>query len=241
MICPASVSIATLTIQRLRTSPASPRNARVLGITGYPYTGKTNLASEIAASWPRDATILPTETVVLARAERLKRDIDGCSPAAHDIPRLVQNIQRLRSGQPIFCESYSWATGSAQGSTLVPGVGAEGLVIVDGTVAAVESVLNECDLVLCIAPAAYSSWLRDAATRDEHERAWDAESAYFQNIRKSATSGRLLKLPDGSRSLHVVVDSSSWTWFLPGCGQCEELIGNLAVQPPVTAAGCQLR
>jgi uridine kinase len=244
MNCPSSVDLATHVVLRLRATPGSPDRPRVLGISGYPYTGKSHLARAVRAAWPsRDVTVLPTESAVLSRRQRWLRRTDGCSPEGHDMQGLLKSVTLLRDGHSTTCAEYSWASGHAGATArlLLPGVGADGLLIIDGTVAAAPPVLGECDIVVFLWPKEEAAWLPMACHRDVAQRAWKPASARLQNIRKYGTSSSLGKAVQRSLCLSVAVDPLSWTWFLPGCRGCDGLPGNLSSQATVSMAGCKAR
>src|SRR5262249_19276517 len=98
---------------------------------------------------------------------------------------------------------------------------------------------GQCDLLIVLTPVGEDRWLPLACERDVRERGWDAGAAHIQNTRKAATSAALLA--SSSLSVSVQIDPVSWTWFLPDCGKCEELVLNFPAQPRVTVPGCKAR
>jgi len=240
MKCASSVSLVAFVLQHLLARPASPQHARVLGIAGYPYTGKTHLGRAVKAAWPSgNVTVLPTESAVLPRRLRQTRRTDGCAPDGHDMPGLLNSVISLRNGQSVICREYSWTSGEADGTRPVHGVETGGLLIVDGTVAAASPVHEQCDLVIFLSPAKKATWLPLACRRDISERGWEPASARSQNLRKSTTSETLKEPVQRSLFISIRVDPTSWTWFLPGCGLCDSLPGNGLAQAPVTVASCK--
>jgi uridine kinase len=240
--CPSSIQLATLVVQRLLARPAPGCRARVLGISGYPFTGKTHLADAIQTAWPsREVTLLPTESVILSRSERRLHHTDGCSPDGHDMQRLVEQITFLRNGQSITSDHYSWILGRASGATQLQGLGSAGLLIIDGTTAAAPAVLEQCDLAIFLSPVDETKWLPLACLRDVNERGWLAVSALSQNLSKKRTSVTLRDTARRSLCVNVCVDPASWTFYLPGCYLCEKSRRDIPTQAPVSVAICKVR
>lgn len=200
----------------LQERPPSPRRPRVLGIGGYPYMGKSRLAHRIQAAWPHGrAATLATESVILPRAARLEREIDGCSPAGHDMHRLLEHVTALCAGRSTLCREYSWSSGDAPRMTIVTGLRQGDLLIIDGSVAAAPPIANLCDLLIVLSPLEEERWLPLACERDTVERGWDAGEARAQNVRKAKTSASLGISPGTPLFLSIGVDPVSWAWSLP--------------------------
>lgn len=243
MNCPGSMTLADLVLHHLLPRSAAGGGARVLGIAGFPFTGKTHLARAVEATWQTGAvTLLPTESVVVPRRSRRLRGIDGCSPEGHDMQRLMASVTSLRSGQSVMSQDYSWESGDARRSKLLHGVSADGLLIIDGTVAAASPIFEQCDLVIFLSPVRKAKWLPLACRRDTSERQWEPTAAKLQNLHKSATSAMLMdSIARHSLCISIRVDPTSWTWFLPGCGLCEHPPGDAIAQAPISIAGCKAR
>jgi uridine kinase len=242
MNCPSSTSLATLAIQQLLAKTISQRRARVLGIAGYPYTGKSHLARAVQAVWPSgNATLLPTESAVLPRRLRQTRGVDGCAPEGHNMKRLLTSATSLRSGQSITCNEYSWTSGDFGGTKHLRGVGTDGLLIIDGTVTAAPPILELCDLVIFLSPVEEPTWFPLACQRDISEREWGLAPARLQNVQKTTTSALLREIAGQPLCISIRVDPVSWTWFLPGCGLCDSVPGYGRAQAPVPVGGCNAR
>ncbi len=242
MECPSSRQLATVVLQLLLALPTPPQRARVLGISGYPYTGKSHLAMSVQAAWPtREVTLLPTESVVLSRTSRRVHRADGCSPEGHDMLRLLRHVTSLRSGWSSACKEYSWLSGRALQTSRLHGVGNKGLLIVDGTVAAAHPILEQCDLVVFLSPLEEETWLPLACRRDVSERGWPEAQARSQNLLKSRTSAALQESAQRSLCVSVRVNPVSWTWYLPGCDLCEQRRRHSPVQAAVSVSSCKLR
>lgn len=209
-------------VKYLHERSPSLRRPSVLGIGGFPYTGKSHLAHIIRDAWQLGrAAILPTESAILPRAARLKHNTDGCSPASHDMRLLLEQVTTLCEGQAIQLREYSWSTGNALGTTVMEGLCHGDLLIIDGSVAAAPPIASRCDLLVLLYPAQERQWLPVACERDILERGWDPGEAYAQNLRKAKTSARLGILPEARQSIYVQVDPISWARFIPECSNYE--------------------
>jgi len=234
----AARALEDAVVKYLHERSCSPRRPSVLGIGGFPYTGKSHLAHIIRDTWPLGrATILPTESVILPRATRLKRGIDGCSPAGHDMQLLLEQVTTLCNGQAIQMREYSWSTGDVPGTTVLEGLGQGDLLIIDGSVAASPLIADRCDLLILLSPLRVRHWLPLACERDILERGWDADEAYAQNLRKAKTSVDLGILPGAYQSISVRVDPFSWIQFIPDYSNCEHLTPGLPFPPHLTISG----
>ena len=236
------MQLAAVVVQRLLARPGPAWGARVLGISGYPFTGKSRLADDIQTAWPsEEVTLLPTESVILPRSKRRLRHTDGCSPDGHDMQRLMAQITCLRNGRPVISDHYSWVLGRASGVIRLQGPGPGGLLIIDGTAAAAPEVLEQCDLVIFLSPVDETKWLPLACLRDVNERGWLANPAQSQNLSKKRTSAALRDADRRSLCLNVCVDPASWTFYVPGCDLCEKSRRDLPAQTPVPVAICKVR
>lgn len=236
------MQLATVVVQRLLAQPAPGWRARVLGISGYPFTGKSHLAKAVRTVWPSpEVTLLPTESVILPRSKRRLRHTDGCSPEGHDMQRLVEQMTFLRNNQSIMSDHYSWILGRPSEVIHLEGVRPAGLLIIDGTAAAASEVLEQCDLLIFLSPVDETSWLPLACLRDVNERGWLAIPALSQNLSKKRTSAALRDAARRSLCVNVCVDPASWTWYLPGCDLCEKSRREIPMQAPVPVANCKVR
>lgn len=242
MICPSAIGLDRVAIDQLLTMSTPSGRSRVLGIAGYPYTGKSHLARAVQAAWPSgDATILPTESVVLPRTMRQSLSVDGCSTEGHDMRALHHLTASLCNGKSVVCNKYSWLAAGPVGTILLDGVRQNDLLILDGTVAAAPSIIEQCDLLIFLSPIDSTSWLRLACERDVTTRGWEANPARLANTQKSKTSSLLRDTAEESLGISALVDPSSWTWFLPECGLCVHLPRNLIAKATVTVPICKAR
>lgn len=243
MRCPSAAGLDSLAIRHLLSSPANGR-ARILGIAGYPFTGKSRLALEICAAWPSGkVTILPTESAVLPRSLRLKTGVDGCAAQGHDMSLLLNYAISLSNGRSIQCPQYSWISGELEHRITLDGQSSDGLLIIDGTVAAASPIIELCDYVIFLSPKDETLWLPLACHRDVESREWDGSLARSQNLKKAFTSARMKFHAARRTGISVVVDPVSWTWFFPSCNTCDDISQSLdiLVKPPVPMLTCKAR
>lgn len=186
---------------------------KIVAIGGYPFTGKTGLALSVADRWPQKSFVLPTESVIAPRSERLATGNDGSSIPAHDIPALLSYISRLRCDESIVLPRYSWHTGSFDGLVESPALGAGDLVILDGSIATSYPVRIYLDVSFALRPIPRDSWLHQAIDRDVADRGWSVDLARVQNKAKAATVERQLAGYGGrpfQELLNIRVDGDTW-------------------------------
>ena len=244
MKCPFGAEFADLVIQRLTRIQPDDHRSRILGVAGYPFTGKSRLAQEIGDLWLNDmVTILPTESAIFPRSHRLDEDVDGCSREAHDIPLLQKYATALSTGQSIQCYQYSWTSGDFGQMVSLEAPGTDGLLIIDGTVAADPEILQLCDCTLYISPESEWIWLPLACHRDISSRSWDVSLAASHNRRKAFTAASMKPRSQLLSCINVLIDPVSWTWFFPGCNTCNRITQplDILVQPPISIFDCKAR
>jgi uridine kinase len=188
---------------------------KIVGIGGYPLTGKTRLALNIAARWPRQSFVLPTESVIAARRERLAAGHDGSSADAHDIQALADYISALRRCEPVTVPRYSWFSGRPEGLLRSPALSTGDVVILDGSIATAYPVRLHVDVAFALRPVAYDAWLRQAVDRDVSERRWPASLAHLQNVAKASTVERQLDGFGGNEFQQILnVRMAGGTWLV---------------------------
>lgn len=200
-------------IVRLCESALSSAGPTVLALGGYPYTGKTGVAAEIARRWRTVAFVLPTESVIGDRRTRLTRMVDGSSVDAHDVARLADYLHRLRNGETVEVPAYSWRTGGFTGTHTSPRLGTGDIVIVDGSIATAPPVLERVDAAIALCPRPLNVWLDQAIARDVSERSWPADIAHVQNLAKANTvEQQLVSFNEGPyrKLLTVSVFGDDW-------------------------------
>jgi uridine kinase len=159
----------------------------VAAIGGYPCIGKTRLALDVTAAWEGPSFILPTESAITARADRLARGHDGSSVESHDMPALIASIRAIRQGRRLDLPRYSWLTGDFAGLEQNPALDERGLLLIDGSVATTQLVLAEVDVAFALRPDRLDAWIELAVARDVAERCWDKRPATEQNQAKDRT------------------------------------------------------
>lgn len=202
-----------VTITEVIESVPPVSGPKIVAIGGYPFTGKTQLALNLADRWSQKSFVLPTESVIAPRGERLAAGIDGSSITAHDIPALLGWMSRLRCHESIALPRYSWRTGSFDGLLESPTLGVGDLVILDGSIATAYPVRIHLDASFALRPTPRDAWLRQATERDVADRGWSADLARVQNIAKAATVERQLAgygAGPFQQLLDVRVDGGSW-------------------------------
>lgn len=175
-------------IDKIRSSPGRlSTGPRVVAIGGYPCIGKTGLALEIAEAWDGLSFVLPTESVIATRFDRLAKNQDGSSVESHDMSALTTLIREIRTGRAVDLPSYSWLIGDFAGTARTPVLGEEGLLVIDGSVATTSAVLEEVDVAFGLQPDQFDAWMSIAVARDVAERNWDHATAEEQNRSKDRT------------------------------------------------------
>jgi len=242
MACTAGEHLAQVVVRELLTLASQLDRPVVVGISGYPYTGKTRLRHDLAGAWPiGNAIVLATEVAVLTREWRQDRRIDGCAEAGHDMDLLLDLLDSVLAGRPVRAPMYSWLLGRHVDYIDIAGAGRNDLVIVDGTVAASPRVAARCDRVLFLSPAAPTPWLHLAGERDVQQRAWPRENVESENVKKYATAAALRAhtVADGVIR-DIVVDPSTWRVRLVSCARCDVVIGHREEEAAISEALCQL-
>jgi uridine kinase len=240
MVCASGSDLVALTVGILASQAVGNDRPLVVGVAGYPYTGKTHVSQGIADAWPGRAVILPTESTVHPRQWRRDHGVDGCAEAGHDVDRLHQMVLALAGGNAVTVDAYSWTVGSHVSRSRVEGVGARDLLVVDGTIAGSGRIAELCDWLIVLAPAEMTTWLGRAVERDMRERAWPREYAMAENVKKYHTSRTMCQLiPRSGTSVHVVVDPTTWRVRLPGCGFCAAKSSNGGAQSAVPELVCE--
>jgi uridine kinase len=201
--------------------------AIVVGVVGYPFTGKTDLANQLVARWPRGpAAVLPTETTVATRAARRSLGLDGCDLAAHDVDRLAAMVDDLSRGADVLVDVYSWSMGRHDGTTMLGGLGPGGLLVVDGSVGCEHPVAERCDLLAFVRPHDPMGWLERATQRDVLHRGWPADLARMENLRKRRTVEDQYRRRRSSITsvvtIHLESQADAWTGRITGCRACAE-------------------
>lgn len=146
----------------------------VVGIAGGTASGKTTLAALAVA---RTGAALVTH-------DRYYRDADASTnfdhPDSLDTARLVEDLDRLRAGEPVDLPSYDFATHKRLPTTdrLVPGP----LLVVEGILVLAEPALRaRFDLCVFVDAAADVRLIR-RVRRDILERGRDVESVLGQYL-----------------------------------------------------------
>lgn len=203
-------------IEKILSSP--PRMAsgpRVAAIGGYPCIGKTGLAAEVAEAWEGYSFVLPTESAITTRSDRLAAGQDGSSIESHDMSALVVSIRAIREGRCLDLPKYSWSIGGFAGTERVPVLGERGLLIVDGSVATTPAVLEEVDVAFGLQPDQLDTWMSIAIARDVAERNWDRVTAEEQNRSKDRTVAIQLSAFGHRGREHLLIvsvtDRMEWT------------------------------
>lgn len=159
--------------------------AVVVGVCGFPLTGKTTLARALVGSQRRDAVHLPTESAILSRDARSHRALNGCAAEAHDLPLLGRMIVALRAGIRVSVPRYEWFSGDVVGADRYS-LDRNGLIVVDGSVACEPEIASLCDVIVFILPQD-SGWMEAAVQRDVKDRFWRKETSRHLNVRKAVT------------------------------------------------------
>lgn len=199
-----------------RSSRRTGTGPRVAAIGGYPCIGKTRLALDVAAAWNGPSFVLPTESAITVRADRLARRQDGSSVESHDMPVLAASIRGIREGRLLEVPKYSWLTGDFAGTEQNPVLDERGLLLIDGSVATTWMVLAEVDAAFALQPDRIDVWMDLAIARDVAERNWDPVTAWKQNQAKDRTVATQLAAFGHRRQEHLLViairHEEKWTW-----------------------------
>lgn len=190
-----ALGLVNLVATVLRALPRRDAGPRVVATGGYPYCGKTFVATLLTEVMGRSRScVLPTESYIMPRATRLTLGDDGCSPAAHNVDALCRDVQRLSHGKQVLAAQYSWVAGSfIQGrARLTAATG--GAAVIDGTVSIAGAVASLVDVPLFFRPLNPEVWLREAVDRDVAERSWIEGEALVQNLAKAKTCDMLLAM-----------------------------------------------
>lgn len=168
--------------------PRDPREGPlVVALGGYPCIGKTTLANTISTMWTFPSFVLPTESVIRNRSERLALGYDGSSLKSHDMSALVTAINTIRSGGVIRLPQYSWLTGDFAGFHQNPILRESSLLLVDGSVATTGAVLPLVDAAFALRPEKRDAWIEMATARDVADRNWTFTMAFRENEYKAQT------------------------------------------------------
>lgn len=203
-------------IEKILSSPRrTASEPRVAAIGGYPCIGKTGLAFEVAQAWDGLSFVLPTESVITSRSDRLAMGHDGSSTESHDMSALRISIRAIRERRCLDLPRYSWSIGGFAGTERVPVLGERDLLIVDGSVATTPAVLEEVDVAFGLQPDELDAWMSIAVARDVAERNWDRATAEEQNRSKDRTVAIQLAAFGHRRQEHLLMvsvsDGMKWT------------------------------
>ncbi|HWF80556.1 MAG TPA: hypothetical protein VN695_08215 [Streptosporangiaceae bacterium] len=131
--------------------------------------------------------MLPTESAITSRSDRLATGLDGSSVESHDMSALMISIRAIREQRCLDLPKYSWSIGGFAGTERVPVLGERDVLIVDGSVATTSAVLGEVDVAFGLQPDQLDAWMSIAVARDVAERNWDRVMAEEQNRFKDRT------------------------------------------------------
>lgn len=219
MLCQDDIDVARALVRVLRADDSDA--VKVVAIAGYPYTGKSYLAQELVGAWPnRNGVVVPTESVIQSRRDRLAQGLDGCDEAAHDVARLAALCRALLGRSVVEVPSYSWDLGAHQGTYMLGLQQGPGLIVVDGSVSVARRLASLVDLAVTLSPSDRYKWMDQVVERDVASRSWDSASAIDQNVAKEGTVRTQMDQLGTVAHVDLWVDTSTWRVQVVNCSGC---------------------
>ncbi|MGB9856575.1 MAG: uridine kinase [Dictyoglomaceae bacterium] len=85
----------------------------LIGIAGGTGSGKTTLAQKILESFPKGEVVVISQDSYYLDQSHLpleeRRKINYDHPLAFDFPLLIEHLEELKKGNPIYCPTYSFS------------------------------------------------------------------------------------------------------------------------------------
>lgn len=164
----------------------SANRAIMVGITGFPYCGKTSICLSLVDRQPELFAHVPMEAYILDRKERAAARLDGCACDAHSLNKSKEDIQSLTAGVDITLNEYSWESGGHTKRKKFVGSN-KTFYLFDGSAISCPRVASLVERFFFFFPRKIDEWLELACLRDARERNWSMEDAIDLNRRKLAT------------------------------------------------------
>ena len=155
----------------------------VIGIAGGSGSGKTTLAKNIQEEFKNDMVVLSHDYYYkshdeLPLEERKKLNYDH--PNAFDTDMLIEHIQKLKNGEPIYHPVYSFIEHTRQDETVL--VEPKKIILIEGIlIFENKELLNEMNIKIFVDTDADIRFIR-RLTRDVSERGRSIESVINQYI-----------------------------------------------------------